>query len=570
MSDMWTRSNGEDGPPPPSEKEAGDLGYSPKARMTWNRDEQEFVQDFESRIIANLFISREAFIRSLQDNRRDIYAECGFPETGSISANEYQDIFERESLANRVVNVWPEETWQVSPQIFEDDDPDNITPFEEDFRNVCSSLRASSSFGNQPSFYDDAEGNVVWEYLCRLDKQSRIGRYGVLLFGLDDKKDLNLPVTPKQGMKLLFLRTFPESMAQISAVELDKKNPRYGQPTKYLLTLNDPKLGHSLAQASSTQEEVHWTRILHVCEAEGPSEVFSSPAPMLPVLNNLLGLKKLYGASPEMYYKGAFYGLSFETHPILGGEVDVDNSALREMMQQYQNGLQRYLSLTGMSAKVLAPTVVDPTPQIERQIDAVAIGIAMPRRKLTGSERGETANVQDEADWSDRVRARQNKKTTPRIIVPFTDRLIHYGVCRTPKKNYKVYWPDVSAQSGDERAGVAMKLTQALAQWIASGGEKVVSFPDFLVNFLGFKEEAAQNMLKNALAQKKSGEDMLSIDPNAPMPGQTPPPSTATGANPNVPGKGPNPSGGKPKDKAAVDQEIHKGTGPSSGRVTAG
>src|SRR6185312_3650467 len=148
---------------------------------------------------------------------------------------------------------------------------------------------------------------------------------------------------------------------------------------------------------------VHWSRVIHIADNLRNSEIFGVPR-MQPVYNRLLDLRKLYGGSAEMYWAGAFPGLSLETNPQLGGDVLIDQSAVRSMMGQYRNGLQRYLQLTGMSAKVLSPTVVDPTQQVDKQIEAICIELTIPVRVFKGSERGELASNQDDSTWNDRVR----------------------------------------------------------------------------------------------------------------------------------------------------------------------
>src|SRR4029077_9047423 len=184
--------------------------------------------------------------------------------------------------------------------------------------------------------------------------------------------------------QLLFLRAFPESLAKVVRYESDRASPRFGQPLEYLVTVNDPNL-QSLSEigpATGTMS-VHWSRAIHVADGLGSSEVFGTPR-MQPVLNRLLDLRKLYGGSAEMYWKGAFPGFGFQSPPEFGGDVDVDVASLRETTEAYMNGLQRYLVATGLQIEQLAPQVVDPTPQILTQIEAICIQIGVPKRVFAG------------------------------------------------------------------------------------------------------------------------------------------------------------------------------------------
>ncbi len=306
-------------------------------------------------------------------------------------------------------------------------------------------------------------------------------------------------------------------MAQITQFETNVNSPRFGHPTMYLLTFNDPREQHSGTGITTASVNVHWTRVIHVADIShqaSTSEVFAVPR-QRPVLNRLLDLRKLYGGSAEMYWRGAFPGFSLETHPQLGGDVNVDQASLRDMMENWANGLQRYLALMGMSAKSLAPQVVDPTQQIMVQIEAICIKLGVPKRVFMGSERGELASSQDDAAWNDRLRERQNSYITPRMIVPFVDRLIALGVLPEPADGYCIEWPDLSSQTETEKAQVAGAKVTALAGYISGGVEALLPPQDFLTRVMGFDEEEASAILENASAEmeeKRAEEALMAQD----------------------------------------------------------
>lgn len=447
-------------------------------------------------LVANALLARQEFLKKFMDPRRNIDDECGYPKSW-ISADKYQDLYDREAVAARVVQVFPRETWQVQPTVYEDEDADTITPFETAWDELSKLLQG------QESWFKQEEGSPVWEYLRRADELSGIGHYGVLLLGLDDGKDLREPVEPGTVRRLLYLRTFPEALAQIIRYEADPASPRFGQPEMYQITFNDPRDQHTGIGLTTATLEVHWTRVIHLADNLGSSEVAGVPR-MRPVLNRLLDLQKMYGGSAEMYWRGAFPGLSLETHPQLGGDVEVDHAGLRDQMENYMNGLQRYLALMGISAKSLAPQVVDPTPQISVQIEAICIQLGIPKRVFMGSERGELASTQDDQAWNDRLRQRQRTYVTPRIIVPFVDRLIALGVLPEPAQ-YFVAWPDLTSQTDSEKADVAVKKTSALAQYVTGGVESVLPPLEYLTQILGMDDEEALAVLTQA-AEAAEGE----------------------------------------------------------------
>jgi hypothetical protein len=492
-------------------------------------------------LIANATSSRSELLKTILDPRRNLNDECGYPATQDITAQDYKNMYDREPVANRVVHIMPRECWKVSPDVYEEEDSDTITEFEQAWDDLCKYLRGRS-------WFKDQEGNPVWEHLRRADELSGIGRFGVLLIGIDDGLQLSEPVASvmkyqemqkfpettmgtdaqytmadfssastsvapasdlskeeldsmpvyegeaKQRRKVLFLRAFDESLVQVTQWDSNPNSPRYGQPTQYNITLNDPKEQSAGVGHTTTTVTVHWTRVIHIVDNLGSSEIFAAPR-MRPVFNPLLDIQKVRGGSAEMYWRGAFPGLSLETHPQLGGDVDVDTDAVRDDIENYSNGLQRALVLMGMSAKTLAPQVSDPTPQINIQVEAICIQIDVPVRIFKGSERGELSSTQDKGAWNEVVACRQNRYVTPRIIVPFIDRLIQMEALPEPVEGYSVQWQDMNTLSKSENADVAVKETQALAAYVSGQVESLVDPMNYLTQVLGWTEEKAEAVL---------------------------------------------------------------------------
>lgn len=550
--------------------------------LNLNENQFEEFRGLVNHMIFNTYTSRDQFIAKMLDPRRDIERECGYPILGqSIDPELYYNLFSRGGVANRVVTCLPQETFQIQPWVYEDENPDNITPFEQAWYDLCISM-----LGMQ-SWYNDVHSFPIWSYFERADIQQGIGHYGGILVGVNDGKPLHEPAAgieelgsipmgkdgtspsinfenlprytfnvnyavkpdapstertlPKQldyknpdKRQLLFLRVLPESLAPINKVENNPSSPRFGYPTEYGVTINDSRdatIG-SISGAGTQTTRVHWSRFVHMADNLSSSEVFGAPR-MRPVLDNLLGLRKLYSGSPEMYWKGAFPGLSLETHPSLGGDVPLNRDQTKNHLEQYQNGLQRYLALTGMTAKMLSPTVVDPSKQIEVQIDAICIQMGIPKRVFMGSERGQLASAQDDATWNDRLGKRQRNYVTPRMIVPFIDRLIMMGILPQPKKGYTVEWPDITSQTAKDRTIVSVGQVKAICQYLKDGGQHLIAPIDFFTRIMGFSEEAAKSMIKNQPKTPPVNPDLIN------------PPKPVAGG-----------SGGKPKGNSQTNTTI--------------
>lgn len=467
-------------------------------------------------MVNNILGSRREFINRFFDRRRDIDSECGYPET--INMDLYGKLWDRHAIAGRVVEVLPKECWQVQPVVYEDEDPEVETEFEQDWNSL------SQSMGYIPNWHIGDCGSLVMEALRRADILSGIGRYGVMVLGLDDgQQDLSQPAVPREGMKLTGVRVLPEYLAKITSLDDTPGSVRRGQPLMYDVTFGDPKVlgsDNTVTFTGLQSKKVHWTRVVHVVDNVTSSDVYGMPR-CQQVFDQLMDSKKVGGGSAEMYWKGAFPGLSVESVPGMGGDQDFDEEGTKRMMEEYMNGLQRYLSLIGMTVKSIAPQVVDPTPQMMIQIQIICIKLGIPMRIFMGSERGQLASAQDDASWNDRLRARQRDQVTPRVVVPFVNHLLWLGVLRklrntnkdnlkTPPKRagYTVWWPDMTSQTGQEKSQIAFQRTQALVQYIKGEGWRIIPPIDFLVTILGLEEMQAVSMLNKA-------KDMGLFDLNA-------------------------------------------------------
>lgn len=500
----------------------------------------------------NAFTSRTDLLNKLFDPRRDIDEECGYSKV--ISMTEYRRMYDR-GMGRRVVDVYPSETWKVFPKIYEDPDPENNTPFEEAIEDL------------------DKRHHLLY-YLQRADELSGIGHYGVILWGLDDGKVLTEPVdghelwpeatgripegtTKAVTRQLLFIRVFDESLVTVAAYERDVTNPRYGQPTHYNVTLNDPRVQEADATTAPDAHlnvKVHWSRITHVADNRKTSEVFGSPRQQ-PVWERLMDLRKIMCGSGEMFWKGAFPGISIETQPGLEG-AEFDKEATASMMFDYMNGLQRYIALTGMQAKSLAPQIADPGVFFKVQIQAICVILGVPYRVFMGIEEGVVSGDQATKAWEGRLTNRQARYVTPMIINPVVQRLIDVGVLpatATPM-DWTVEWPPASEPSALESAEVCAKRTEAFAKYVAGSVDTLIPPLEYLTLICGLDDETAGSIMEAAMehlediAEEAEEAALLAadaqeagmVDPNNPQP-----PPAAPQPKPSLPN-----TPAKPKAKA--------------------
>lgn len=458
-----------------------------------------------SHLVRNLLLTRKSWLSKLLDPRRDIDAECGHPET--LTIDNYKSLFLRGDVAARVVRLFPEETWSEDPEIYETEDK-NDTDFEEAWKELLKVV-------------------PVFAMLQRADVLSGIGRYGILLLGLDDGAQMSQPI---EGLNedgtwtenpaernLIFVRALDESVVSIDKLENNIASPRYGMPVEYSVQFADITSGLLASPTSNlTTQKVHWSRVIHIADNRTNSEIYGQPR-MEVVVNRLLDLKKIAGGSGEMFWKGGFPGLSIETQPT-DEDIEFDEAATKTQIEDYMNGLQRYIATVGMTAKSLSPNIADPVPHMELQLKLIATAMSVPWRILVGSEAAQLASAQDTKSWNKRITRRRLDYVNPFMIKPLVDRLIGIGVLPTPADGYEVDWPDPNAPSDQEKADVADKRSNALAKYVQSGSDLMVPPFEYLTHFLDMDEEEAQ-AITDAAEKQGSRIDVQEPAP-APQPGR--------------------------------------------------
>lgn len=450
--------------------------------MVVNEEQKLKVQQFKLQQVfarlASTSFSRASLAGALGQTYggdRDLYGTLGYKKDPTFA--DYNNCFTRQDISRRIVTAYPDATWRGKPEVYETEDPKE-TPFEKDWNEVMSSIN-------------------LFHYFNRVDKLAGIGRYAVLFLGFDDGEDPSSPVKVKKGRKLMYVQPFSENKATIKSSITDPKNVRFGLPEKYELTVDT-------ATSISGKILAHWSRVLHVADGLTESNVFGTPR-LECVLNRLQDLERVVGGASEMFWRGAFPGLSLEMDPT--AKVS-DEDALEEEINQYIHNLRRVMRLKGIKANNLSVEVADPKGHVEVILQLISGATTIPVRILTGSERGELASSQDKENWNDRVAERREDFAGPVILSPFIDRLIQSGVLTPPSQETKVTvnWPDEDALSDKEQADIAKIRAEALQKYLDSGASNIVPPITFLTLFMGFSQLEAEAMLKEAEVQMEEEE----------------------------------------------------------------
>lgn len=444
-------------------------------------------------------------LQKLMDPRRDIDRECGFPL--ELDETMISRMRTRNGLADKVLNLYPNHCWKVTPEILETADASQMTPFEKAVEDLHGSLRIDNipdEVEGRTTWFNDSTSSPLWNMFRRAQMLSGIGKngYSVIVLGFNDNEDLEEPLVPKEGLKLVYATPYEESHASIASYGEDDTEKQYRRPLSYTITTDEGTTSLRSSQpnvsiSSSSSFTVHSSRVIHICNSPESSDLFGRSL-LEKVWNPLLGTDKLIGAGPEGYWKMAFTKLLLETMPgITKDDVDVDS--LKSEIFKFENSLQGVMSFFGMKGNTVAPSVTNPGPFMDMLTDWISMAMDCPKRIFIGSERGELASSQDKQGWNEVVSGLQKDFVSPRIIAPFFDRLIWAKVLPEPSEDgYFVEWPDLNQQSGMERADVANKRAEAMTKFVSGGvGDVLMSAEDFLSREMDYSQEDVKEIMDN-------------------------------------------------------------------------
>lgn len=416
------------------------------------------------------------------DNERDLYETLGYKL--ELTFNDYASQYERQDIAQAIIDRPVEATWTKGFQIREADDAD--TPLETAWADLEKTHALTARFQ-------------------RLDRLSGLGRYGVLFLGASDVSSTEDLVQPlSANVQLLYVKAYSEGSVDISEWENDPQNERYGQPTVYELKITEPG-----TEQREHLMRVHYTRIIHVPGGKlQESDIYGKPR-LQPVFNRLKDLEKIVGGSGEMFWRGARPGYQGTVNPDYEmGETE--REGVQDEVDEYERKLRRILLLEGVKLEALAPQVEDPTAHVDVQIQMISSATGIPKRILTGSERGELASSEDRTTWLEQIQQRQLEFAEQRIIRPFVMRCMAYGILPPPQASNEwfVEWPDLWAVSDQQQAQTGQIRAAAIKAYVEAGGMDIVPPESFLRLFLGLDDDQIEQIKsEQSLAYEEEDRD---------------------------------------------------------------
>jgi len=437
----------------------------------------------KQQILNNLseLVARASFANKLGmsfEGKRDLYLTLGYKT--SLSYEDFELAYSRNAVASAVIERPVKVTWTGPLNLIESTDKEE-TEFEKAWKDLEKRLKLKSKF-------------------IRLDKLTGLGKYGVLLLGFDDIETPDNWLEPVSApRKLLYVKPLGQLSARIATYCSDSGDERYGMPETYDITIKEPSIGGASTSSSSTVAtstlHVHYSRVLHIVEGAMENDI-EGTSRLQVVYNPLQDIEKVAGGSAEMYWKGARPGYASKVDKDFSLSP-TDEADMLEQYDEYEHGLRRFLTVRGMTIDPLDVQVSSPKDAMDAQFQLISAQTGIPKRILSGSERGELSSSQDANEWKSFCKNRRDEFAEPEIVRPFVDKMIELGVLPKPKQDYSIEWQDLYSQSEDEQVSIGAKRATALRDYFANPQASEVVVPRaFYSYFLGFNEEQVELMME--------------------------------------------------------------------------
>ena len=427
---------------------------------------------------------------------RNVAESCGYEPIQTV--HMYESAYVSNGIAQRVIDLKPEATWSIDPAIVERDrltkDGEKDTPWETGVKSLIEEFS-------------------LWSLCEQADKNSRIGRYGLILIGINDGKELREPVDgygtgakSKNQRKLLYLNTFSETAVTISKWEKDKQSPRYGRPLEYTINMGD---------ITGIAEVVHWHRVVHIADNCLGNSLFGIPA-MTRLYDWVeTDLKKMLGSAFEAFWQTAFPGY-FVKATNSTGLTPEERAELTKETDSFVNTLKRWIIMGGVDIVTLRADWKDPTPGLDAILKVCAISEGCPLPTFIGAEEGQLAGDQNTTSWGKSIHRRRIRHAGPKIVKPLFNAFIALAILEAPQNGFEALWLLSNTMTPVERSAYAKAMVEAIVAFVRGGGNAIMPTVSFLTKICGFEQDEAMDML--AQAEEEMVGELGDVDPATGLP----------------------------------------------------
>jgi hypothetical protein len=394
---------------------------------------------------------------------RDLYKALGYPS--ELTYLDYLAKFKRHDISRAVITRPVGATWRGILKLEETEKKD-ATEFETAWEALRDNLKLKQCF-------------------VRTDILSSLGRYSVILLGFNDIRGRSTDEymnKVRPSAKLLYVKPFSEYYAKVDSFDSDMTSFRYGQPEMYSIDIQS-------GESTTTTVKVHHSRVIHIVQNPLESDIEGTPA-LESIYNRLMDLEKIVGGDGEMFWKGARPGYTgkVDENYMLSPKAKKD---LENQISDYENNMSRFLINAGVELKGLEQQLSDPKNHVDIQIQMISAEKGIPKRILTGSERGELSSAQDSQEWRAYIQERREETAEIYIVRPFVQRMIDQGILPEPESGkYDVVWPNGFDLNPKEKSEVGKNRAEAIKAYTTNPiAETIIPPEPFMQLMLGLEQE---------------------------------------------------------------------------------
>jgi hypothetical protein len=397
---------------------------------------------------------------------RDLYDVFGYKK--DISGEDYRFRYERGDIAARIVDAYPNACWSSPPEPTDDQDTQDETEWER-------------------SFKDEAKRLKLWSVVRRADILAQLNDFSIIVIGTSG--DTEKEATGRN--KILYLKPFGSDCIKVNKWVSQSTNKRFGLPETYKI-----ELAADVNSGAITELIVHHSRVIHIAERTLDNPTKGTPF-LKPVWNRLDDLEKVAGSSAEIWWLNGRGGLDISVNDDFQLE-DEDKESITEQVEAYQNGMNRTIRTQGVTIKAIDMKIQSPKDHADLPLTLIAGTTGIPKRILTGSERGELSSSQDENNFNSRIKERRAFFCEPEILEPLIEKLIELG--SIAKAEFEWNWPNLNTLSEKDAATIGKDKAAAIATYSnAPAAESLIPPEQFVVDVLGldFKQAEIKQLLED-------------------------------------------------------------------------
>jgi len=395
---------------------------------------------------------------------RDVYQALGYPLQSTLKYGDYKNRYIRQDIAKAIIDRPVKASWKGELNVIETVSK-NETAFEKQWKELSDRLKLKSIF-------------------IRADKLTGIGQFSILLLGLNDivtNEAFKTPVRKTAGLKLLYVKPVGQDNTSIIKFDDNPKSERYGKPVLYKVST---RVRNTDTGGQDVDLIVHYTRVVHLVEDVLDDEVYGTPR-LEAVFNRLIDLDKLVGGDAEMFWRGARPGYTGKVDP----DYEMTAAGMEELKSQineFEDNLRRILINQGVSYEALEQQISDPASHVDIQMMMISAVTEIPKRILTGSERGELSSAQDKQEYISFITSRREEKNEPMILRPFIDHCVNIGVLPKPKDGkYVIVWDKLFSLSDKEKVEMGKMRSVALKEYgLSPVAQELMPFDMFCEFFM--------------------------------------------------------------------------------------